>query len=79
MQLSDLQLAEDDPVNQLSHFIAVTSEVNLFLISIFQRHLTAEMKYAVINHLEELQSTIIPDVIELLGELPTRDPNEPPF
>jgi hypothetical protein len=79
LQLSDLQLAEDDPVNQLPHFIAVTSEVNLFLISIFQRHLTTEMKYAVINHLEELQSTIIPDVIELLGELPTRNPNEPPF
>ena len=77
MQLSDLQLAEDDPINQLPHFIAVTSELNLFLVSIFQRHLTAEMKYAVINHLEELQSTIIPDLIELLGELPTREPTVP--
>ena len=37
------------------------------------------MKYTVINHLEELQNTIIPDVIELLGELPTVTLTNRPF
>jgi hypothetical protein len=67
------QLSEDDPLNVIPQFIAVTSGVNLFLASIFQRHLTADMKYAVMNHLEDMTSTIIPDLIKLLGELPTRE------
>ena len=47
------------------YFIAETSEINLFLASIFQRQLTSDQRRTVLEMLDALKETIITDLYRL--------------